>query len=355
MSKEIVDKESIYKVLNLLFGKLPVYILDNGREYPIKVVALKPNGLVISHGRNITSPERILTLTHNGMQFKTFLKFLGGDKNGIEVLQPIKIEIEEARRTSNRVVMEGDVNSPKVTHIVNQHEIHKAQGFNDANVDKIIQKYLQSLRKVFDYANIYYSSRMDNRLRLMQNYDKPIFIPNRNYSDTVPRDYFPYEEYYRILQVSKLDDRYISEICVPIKYKGYTPLGYVQVLGFNPLNQESFETVKKVAEAISRDIIHTGIFQESREICEVGDLSSTGLSFLHPQSRFFSRTFSMGETILFELIFPNQARANIRAVIKNIKNMETNFRVGVEFYNLTLHDYNMVEEYLGKNSTMQST
>jgi hypothetical protein len=55
MQKEINDIEGINKILNQLYGRLPVYIIDSGREYPVKVVALKEKGLIISHNRKIKS------------------------------------------------------------------------------------------------------------------------------------------------------------------------------------------------------------------------------------------------------------------------------------------------------------
>lgn len=347
MHKEIHDKQGIHKVLNSLFGRLPVYIVDNGREYPSKIISLKENGLIISHNRQFSNEDRILTLSHNGTKILTRFKCLGGDKaKGYEVLSPIKMILKEAKREGNRINLEGQNDKLRVTLTLNQNEIHKAQGFDDDNVDRILNQFTTKLKSKFDYANIYYAPRMDNRLRLMQNYDKPIFIPNRKEPSGIPRNYFPFEEYLRLIQVVKIEERFISDISVPIRYKGYTPLGYVQVLGQNPYNQEAFDTIQMVASTISREIINTGIFQESKEICEVSDLSSTGLSFLHPQSRFFSRSFTMGEIILFELLFPGGEKAYIRSMIKNIKNMETNFRVGVEFYNLTVQDYKILESYL---------
>lgn len=350
MHREIQDKEGMHKILNMLFGRLPVYIIDNGREYPVKIVALKDQGLIVSHNRKISTENRILTLTHNGTKFLSNFKFLGGDDKGIEILRPIKIVLSEALRSGNRISVEGKDFHIKVLNTLNQNEIHKAQGFDDQNVDRILAQFTAKLKTKFEHAHIYYSPRLDNRLRLMQNYDKAIFVPNRREERSVTRDFFPFEEYIRLIQVTKVEDRFISEISIPIRYKGYTPLGYVQVMSQNPLGMDSFEAIQLVADALSREIIGTGIFQESKEVCEVSDLSLTGLSFLHPQSRFFARSFSMGEIVLFELAFPNNTKAIMRSMIKNIKNTEVMFRVGVEFYNLTVKDFKILEEFVKSNS-----
>jgi hypothetical protein len=292
------------------------------------------------------SDNRVLALTHNRTKFLTFFKYLGGDEKGIEVLRPIKLILKEASREENRINLEGKDFRIKVINTLNQSQINKAQGFDDENVYRILTEITTKLKSKFDYASIYYSPRLDNRLRLMQNYDKPIFIPNRNEEHSVTRDYFPYEEYLKLIEVTKIDARFLSEISIPIRYKGYTPLGYVQVMSQNPLAMDSFEAIQMVSETISREIINTGIFQESKEVCEVNDISATGLSFLHSQSRFFARSFTLGEIIIFEIIFPNGVKSKIRAMIKNIKNTEVMFRVGVEYYNLTLTDYKLLDEFL---------
>jgi hypothetical protein len=346
LNKEIRDHAGMLKIIDLLFGRLPVYIIDNQREYPVKIVKLSPKGLVVINNRNIAGKERVLTLVHNQVKFFAVFSYLGGDNKGVEILHPICIRLKEANREKNRLSLDGKEYRLKITNTINQLEIHKAQGFDDTKVEKVIQEFAARLKEKFTNVFIYFAPRLDNRLRLMTNYDKPIYIPDRKVASSVSFMHFPYDEYVRLINVNKLPDKIISEISVAIKYKGYTPLGYVQILSDTPLPQLSFEAIQKVAEKISDEVINTKVFQESSEICEVKDLSATGLSFLHPQSKFFARTFGLGETILFDLIYPNGKKGSYRAVIKNIKNTEVMFRVGVQFYNLTNQDYQLIENFL---------
>ncbi|WCL48284.1 PilZ domain-containing protein [Leptospira sp. GIMC2001] len=350
MEKEVRDKEGIHKILNALFGRLPVNIIDDGREYPIKVVALKQNGLVIYNSRKVSGEVRCLTLIHNGTKFLADFKFLGGDHKGTEVLAPLRIRMVQASRESARIHIDDADFKPIVTNIINQNEIHKAQGFDDDKVEAVIKKYTEILKKTFEHTTIYFSPRLDNRLRLMQNYEKSIFVPNRKSRESVTPDYFPFDEYIRMIEIVKLDPRFTSEISIPIRYKGYTPLGYIQVVKETALNMDSFNIINQVSAALSRDLIGTGVFQESKEKCEMSDISNSGLSFLHPQSRLFSRSFAVGETVIFDLkLEPNQTII-CRAVIKNIKNTEVLFRVGVQFYNLSLSEYKLLDEFLKNNS-----
>lgn len=41
MDKEIKDPDGILKVITALFGKLPAYIINSEKEYPVKIIDLK--------------------------------------------------------------------------------------------------------------------------------------------------------------------------------------------------------------------------------------------------------------------------------------------------------------------------
>jgi hypothetical protein len=333
MSSIITDSASIEKVINLLFGRLPVYLYDSEGETPIKIISLKEKGLVVFNSKKVNDPYRMLGLTHNGTKFLIQFKYLGGDDKGIEVLKPLKMSVAQAKREMDRIVLNDKNISLIVTNIINQNDISKAIGFEDKLVDKIVKEYSQRLFKKFKNVNICISARMDGRMRLMHNYDQSIFVQNRFMDVHDHPGFLPFAEYERLLAVTKLSDSYISEISIPIKYKGYSPLGYIQVNSDSNLGLDSYEVISKISASLTSDIISTGVFQESKEICEVNDLSSTGLSFLHPQSRIFSRSLTMGETIVFDLKLPGDVKIVCRGIIKNIKNTEVMFRVGVQFYN----------------------
>ena len=349
MDKLVTDFSSIIKVINLLFGRLPVLLHQDGQEFPIKIIAMKEKGLIILNTKNSQGIERNLSVIHNGTKIQVTFKKLGGDDKGIEILSPIKMTITEAKRESNRVILQE--NNPKlsVTNLINQNDIQKAIGFVDKKVDTIIKEYSQRLNSKFRNVNIYISARLDGRMRLMQNYDKPIYIPDRKAENFNHPSFLPFHEYIRLVSIAKLNEDFLSEITVPLKYKGYSSLGYVQVNSENVLPFESYDIISKISQALTSDLIQTGVFQESKEICDINDLSATGLSFLHPQSRLFSRSMTMGETIVFDLNLPDKKKVVCRGIIKNIKNTEVMFRVGIQFYNNVSNTNEEIEKFLNKS------
>ncbi|TGM43190.1 PilZ domain-containing protein [Leptospira levettii] len=346
MDKEIKDPEGILKVITALFGKLPAYIVNSEKEFPVKIIALKNKALIINTNLKFPTRERILTVVHNGSKFLAHFNLAGGDGNGIEILTPVKIQIATASRQGTRVEASQIQTGMVVTNIINVNDVSKAIGFDDKKVDAILLAYRTKLAKAFPLSSIFFAGRMDNRLRLMHHYDKDIFIVDRKEKSTASPAFFPFDEYLRIFENSKIPDNYISEICVPIKYKGYVHLGYVQVLSEKPLEFEVYKQIQTFANAVSRDIINTGVFQESRDVCQVMDLSMGGISFIHAPSRSFSRSVTLNGTILFDLNLEAGKKVTIRGIIKNIRNQETNFRVGCQFYNLTEKDTETLEDFL---------
>ncbi|MCG6145206.1 PilZ domain-containing protein [Leptospira bandrabouensis] len=353
MDKEIKDPEGILKVITALFGKLPAYIVNSEKEYPVKIIALKNKALIINTNLKFPNRDRILTVVHNGSKFLAHFLVAGGDGNGIEILTPVKIQITAASRQGSRVEASQIQTGMVVSNIINVNDVSKAIGFDDKKVDAILLAYRTKLAKAFPLSSIFFAGRMDNRLRLMHHYDKDIFIVDRKEKSTASADFFPFDEYLRIFDNSKIPDSYSSEICVPIKYKGYVHLGYVQVLAEKPLDLEIYKQIQTFANAVSRDIISTGVFQESRDICQVMDLSMGGISFIHAPSRSFSRSVTLNGTILFDLNLEEGKRVTIRGIIKNIRNQETNFRVGCQFYNLTEKDIEILGEFLDAGKTAE--
>lgn len=351
MDKEINDIDAIIKVISALFGKLPVHIIHNGKEVSVKIIALKNQSLIISNQLQFANKARILTLVHNGSKFITQFLLIGGDGNGIEVLQPIKISIVPATRQGNRVEVANAASSAmRVTNLINVLDVTKAIGFDDKKVDALLLSYRSKLSKLFPDSSIFFAGRADNRLRMMQHYDKAIFVIDRKNKSTANPAYLPFDEYLRIFNTSKLPEHLISEIAVPIRYKGYVSMGYVQILSETSLDLEALERINVFSQAVARDIISTGVFQETKENCQVMDLSSGGISFLHAPTRAFSRNVTMNGTIIFDLIMTNEKRATFRGIIKNIRNLETNYRVGCQFYNTNPSNLEILEEYLAESS-----
>lgn len=350
MKQEIVEEAAIRKIINSLFGKLPVSVNAGGSLKPVKIVALKDQGLVVNLPVDFTSSNnhRILMLTHNGNKILAEFSKLGGDAKGLELLKPLKITIVQATIENVRKQASDDT---YLTEIINQNDILKALGFNDKRLDAIIAAYTAKLKKAFPFANLVIGSRQDNRLRMMTNYDRIIFVPNRSDKGCVPPEFLPFDEYLRILTANKVDPKLRSEISIPVKYKGYVPLGYIHVMGTEAFDMNMLNTVKSVVQSLTNDIMGIGLFKESKERCEVVDISHGGVGFLHPQSIFANRSFAVSESICFDIHFGNKGIGSFKAIIRSIKNTESSFKLGVQFHLTTENNAKLLELVCGPPKT----
>ncbi|TGK17233.1 PilZ domain-containing protein [Leptospira fluminis] len=350
MDKTVKEADALGKILQTLFARLPVSIDIKGRSYPVKIVGIKDSLylLVSIPGKPSSEKTRILFLTHNFHFFHGVFTVTGRNaNNGLELLRVQAVKVSEAKRSQRRVELESSESDPIIIHnVINQQHLRKSIGFVDKSVEEIIQRHAKKIKESYADSLVYLSDRMDNRLRIMYNFEQSIFVINRHERSSGGSNFVPMEEYLKLISLNKIESRFVSEICVLIRYKNYTPLGYVQVLSEKSMDTEDYNNITLFSAAISRDVINSGFFQESKEKCIVEDISRMGLGFLHPQSIFFSRSFAVGETLLFDMQMNRELKGTFRGVIRSIVNTDRMFRVGCQFFNLNAREEQLLNQFV---------
>ncbi|TGK00859.1 PilZ domain-containing protein [Leptospira semungkisensis] len=352
MDKTVQETDALTKILQTLFARLPVSVEIKGRSYPAKVVGIKDGLYILAAipGKSSGEKTRVLFLTHNNHFFHgIFTVTQRNPSNGLELLRIQAVKVTEAKRAQGRVDLEGGTGEPIfLSNIINQLHLRRSLGFIDKSVEGILQRHAKKMQETYPDSVVYFSDRMDNRLRIMYNFEQSIFVTNRLEKNTggAGPNFVPIEEYLKLLALNKIESRFISEISVLIRYKNYTPLGYVQVLSERTLDAEDYNKITLFAAAISRDVIASGFFQESKEMCQAEDISRSGLGFFHPQSIFFSRSFAVGEILLFDLQLNKELKGTFRAVIRNITNTDKMFRIGCQFFNLNSREEEILNQFV---------
>lgn len=351
MDRTVKETEALTKILQTLFARLPVSVEIKGRSYPAKIVGIKDGVYLLASlpGKSDGEKTRILFLTHNNHFFHgVFTVVQRNAGNGLELLRVQAVKVSEAKRAQGRVDLENGGEPIILTNIINQLHLRRSLGFIDKIVETILQKHSKKMKETYPDSLIYFSDRMDNRLRILYNFEQSIFVTNRleRSSGGAGQNFVPIEEYLKLLALNKIESRFVSEISVLIRYKNYTPLGYVQVLSDKPMDTEDYNKITLFAAAISRDVINSGFFQESKERCIAEDISRSGLGFFHAQSIFFSRSFAVGEILLFDLQMNQELRGTYRAVIRNITNTDKMFRIGLQFFNLNSKEEEMLNQFV---------
>ena len=137
MKKEIKEKSAVLKIVNQLFGSIPVFLQFYEKELPIKVITMKSNGLVVKLPVIMEKGKRILSVIHNNHKFSGEFEYLGGDNSGLEILSPVKFIIEEAKREIKRISIEPTKNEDGlfVTNFINQIDVNKSVGFSNKKIE----------------------------------------------------------------------------------------------------------------------------------------------------------------------------------------------------------------------------
>ncbi len=340
MNKEVTDPKSIHQLIDSLYRVTPVYMEVDGEDIPIKVIDSKPQVVTVRSPKvNAHTRERVLTMRSKDNIFvSTFLE-IGVDELGNSMLQPLKILIKD-------ILAEAEPNAYSVSNIINQNDIFKS--LSDDRISQLIKR-APKVNFMFDFFEVYVNERMNSRMRLMNTHEKPIFVPNIAQPDSVRPEFVSFNDYYAITKSSNVLDKYKSEICIPIKYKNFIMIGYVHAMHSTRLDSNSYNTFKLVAASIIKDIHSSGVFEESRETCNVLEANPTSIRFLHPPTRLASRIFSMGGTVIFDLISKSGHRKFVRGVVKGIKPTQKDYAIGCDLSINTPDELASLGEFLGRH------
>lgn len=346
--KQSTDSNQILSILRNLQLKIPFYLNISSSRIQIKVIAISSMGITIKLPDEVSfSKERIISIHFNGNKITILTNSTKTKHSGLEILKPLSMKIDQAiREDTNRLNTRDIFSELNVSKIVNVNAIPKYFGYESSKLSFIIQNYYDLLNQKFSKFIIYFSNKIDVRLRLLTKYSKPIYIPDKlgelqNNSKFVPIDEF----FKKIVNNSLLPKEYNSEICMPIMYKNFFPLGYMQVNSHSKMDYPIVEMMENIVRNFCREIQSSNFFGESTEICKVLDISESGLSFLHPQSLFFNKNFALGEVLIFNLNHEGKSYF-LKSTVRNIQNSESKFRIGVEFLDLSQIDKKYIESIL---------
>ncbi|MCX7998819.1 MAG: hypothetical protein N3A69_07690, partial [Leptospiraceae bacterium] len=173
--------------------------------------------------------------------------------------------------------------------------------------------------------------KTDPRLRLLNDYKKCIFVPNKLEPECVPEDFIPYDEYFQLMKTSAVPKNYLSEVCIPLKYKNIYCIGYLLAWHTKELDVNGFKFAEKIASSILKDIYYWNLAQEWIDRLEVAYLSKLGLEFYAPNSKNFTKHVKANTNLILDILQDKDYIISARAMVSNITPTEKHFQVGLEF------------------------
>lgn len=325
--ESIQDKEIIKKNFESNYANIPVFMYYNGKQFPVKVININNDTFIIKNVGRTDSEERIINFTNDNKLYKFKFKFLGTN-GSFEILQPIELQILPAARLLSRI----QSNKLYITNISNQSDIAKSLVADYVRISNILRGFSSKVKDKISNLELFIHERIDVRLKLLNDHEKIIFIPDKSNAESVPKDCVPYVDYMNQLRNAKGNDKIVSEITLPMKFRNIFTFGYLTAQNEIPMDEGFLKIINALSLNIKKEIFSSPIINESKEASLIIDINSEGFSIFHGNFANFGKLFSIGAIIIFELCASSEEKFTCRASIRYIKPTEKQFKIGCQFY-----------------------
>ncbi|MCX7999393.1 MAG: hypothetical protein N3A69_10665, partial [Leptospiraceae bacterium] len=162
--REIEDKTLIGQFVHSLFPRLPVSMLHNGKQVPIKILDTSKIGIVI-RATGIPEPERVLTFTNSGSLYNFYFSVAENSTEDLEYLIPKKMIIypSVARRSERKTLTGSEKNEIFISSLTLVNDILIKISYDEAWIS-VIQKNLLELKPY--YVSVSFFSVMESNIRV---------------------------------------------------------------------------------------------------------------------------------------------------------------------------------------------
>ncbi len=340
----IQDKESIRTTFESNYANIPVFMFYNGKQFPVKVISINNDSYIIKNIGRTDTYDRIISFTNDNKLYKFSFKFLGSN-GSFEVLQPIELNVLPAARLLSRI----QSNKLYITNISNQADIAKSLVSDSVRINNILRGFSSRVKDKISNLELFIHERVDVRLKLLNDHEKIIFIPDKSNVDCVPKDCVPYVDYMNQLKNSKGNEKIVSEITVPMKFRNIFTFGYLTAQNEIPMDEGFLKIINALSTNIKKEIFSSPIINESKEASLILDINSDGFSIFHGNFANFGKLFSIGAIIIFEMCASADEKITCRASIRYIKPTEKQFRIGCQFFTTSEEESKELVNFLKKH------
>ncbi len=355
--KQTNDPAQLHAVITKLFTRVPVRLLfKNGSDAPTMVLAYE-SGLLRIEAPVLESKVRLLTLKHRESHLILECIVVSRDEAG-ETLRPVRLHIRNFIRSEKRHPV-GATGGPVVTSCLAINAFPQHLASMNKKRDVLLRVYTGTLAEKFSeksYIKIQLrrTSRMDHRMRLLHQWQRPIFAPDIRerapWAVVDPNRFIRFEDYETILRYESPPKEIISELTQPLWYRGLYLYGFVQILSEQVLTEDQQEYLGRLAQQMEKDLEGYECLPMNPVTCPLVDISRHGLAFLHPHNANIIKAFMPGENIIFDLNLPGREPASYTGVIKNIRALEKAHRFGIQLDDMSPEQEQNLAEYLEARS-----
>ncbi len=353
--KTITDKGLFEKLFYRFFMKGEVFLKTKSGDLKTKFLGYTNGMAALSIPFIKNMYEQCLIFTRSE-QYTVYvhLKLMEKQEDDSYIFMPIKFQVISAARREDRKMLELGGTGKSViyvTNIISDFIIQNSLAMDLKKVDRVKEIIKFDAEKQFRSVKIYFANEgmTDSRMKFFYEKKEPLLMPDITRKDTAKSEQdfnFYINNFYSKDHHLANRKQLISEIAVPILFKGKIPYGYVQVNHTTQMGESSMTMVKRMAVLVEELFNKYKLFPVNSERLIISDVSKNGVAIVFRERRFI-RYFKENSYVYFDLVLPGNKKSSCLGVVRNIGILESKIiKIGCEITEMDALSEVNYDEYL---------
>ena len=340
----IINRSLFNSIFNTLFLSRRVFLKTDRETFPVTFLNYYSGVTTLSIPSGHASFDHAIVFVERGKDIIFANLSLRGEA-GKDTWQFETIDIQVVEFVNGESKTEGvnqraesRIGQVYVSSLVSDFGIEESLKSSSRKLEFLRDEINAKMKDLYESAStVFMHERKPNpRMEHFRRDGKPYFIPEIRSpirSDEKELAFYMAEIYARDYTVA--ENRFASEICVPLLYKLMLPVGYLQVNSKTPLTEKDYFAVRKLGMSASTVISNsTTVIRGVEELLPASDVSQGGMSVVFREKTML-RHFKEKSSVVFDVILPGNKKASMMSVVRNIVMGENQiYRVGCEIANI---------------------
>jgi hypothetical protein len=352
----ITDQERLSEIFNTVVISSDVYMRTSSGSLKIKFLGYNSGQIAFRVPFIKTMPDSALVFArHKETTIYAEMRTVEKQEDDVFIFSPIKVQLFHSGRQESRASVSSDSqkNLLYVSNFISDFLLFDCIKREKRRIEVLRDKLLTDMKKIFTEVKIHLNSEegVDARMRYFYEFaNSPVYIVNVNQPPapgSESKAAFYREQMYLKEQFNMKRKGLISEISVPILFRGFIPVGYIQINNTVPINESYMQILRRAADLAAQAMDKMKIFTE---ICPdkllVADLSKSGLGIVF-RDRKYIRFFKEKSITSFDLQLGNGKVIAIAVIVRNISLMENKVvKLGCALRGMDPEAAKVYEEYV---------
>ncbi len=350
----ITDERQCAGFFSSYFAKGDVFLKTTNGNFKIAFVGYVSPQVALKIPLIKKMPQQCIIFCRlPGQTIYAQLEYVSTKSEDIYLFTCMKMQIITAGRAEERVSMQSSRHLFFVTKIISDFIIEKTLAFETRKCELIKLALFNSLGQSVQNKKYYQINEGMSDPRMRYFYDRKAAYCIRDIRELDKHD--PFHKFYHddiFLKDYFLINRkqFVSEAAAPVLYKNSIPFAYLQVNHLVPFGTEIIDILVRLTKQAEKMFIQQAVFKTLEENLLVSDLSKNGIGIVF-KDRTYIRYFQEKSYIHFEILFPDNLRIPVFAIVRNIGLLENKIiKIGCEIIEIEPNARVIYDHYINELS-----